>query len=117
MMPCTTDSPRPEPSPTGFVHVENAWTQAYLLVPDEIDPERRYPLITVLHGAGRQDDALAKAYRDEPERRQALFLIPRSTAMTWDLIASEQRLIRPSNWARVGLPAASTSKTKGNSPV
>ena len=83
--------PRDEPSPTGFVHVENAWTQAYLLVPDEIDPDRRYPLITVLHGAGRQDDALAKVYRDEPERRQALFLIPRSTAMTWDLIASEQR--------------------------
>jgi predicted esterase len=82
---------RDEPAPTGFVHVENAWTQAYLLVPDEIDPERRYPLITVLHGAGRQDEALAKVYRDEPERRQALFLIPRSTAMTWDLIASEGR--------------------------
>jgi predicted esterase len=83
--------PRDEPPPTGFVHIENAWTQAYLLVPDEIDPERLYPLITVLHGAGRQDDALAKVYRDEPERRQALFLIPRSTAMTWDLIASDQR--------------------------
>jgi predicted esterase len=82
---------RDEPSPTGFVHVENSWTRAYLLVPDELDPDRLYPLITVLHGAGRQDEILAKAYRDEPERRQALFLIPRSTLMTWDLIASDQR--------------------------
>jgi phospholipase/carboxylesterase len=83
--------PRDEPSLTGFVQVENARTQGYLLVPDEIAPDRLYPLITVLHGAGRQDDLLAKAYRDEPERRQALFLIPRSTLMTWDLIASEDR--------------------------
>ena len=80
-----------EPPPTGFVHIEEAQNSAYLLTPDEIDPERRYPLITVLHGAGRQDEILAKAFRDEPERRQALFLIPRSTLPTWDLIASESR--------------------------
>ena len=40
--------------------------------------EKRYPLLAVLHGAGRQDEMLMKAYRDEAERRQALILIPRS---------------------------------------
>jgi predicted esterase len=83
--------PAEEPPPTGFVHVEHRSSRAFLLVPDEIDPARRYPLITVLHGAGRQDELLARAYRDEPERRQALFLIPRSSLGTWDLIASEAR--------------------------
>jgi predicted esterase len=34
---------------------------------------------------------LAKLTRDEPERRQALFLIPRSLAPTWDLIAGGGR--------------------------
>jgi predicted esterase len=82
---------RDEPSPTGFVHVEHGPNRAFLLVPDEIDPDRLYPLITVLHGAGRQDEMLAKAYRDEPEQRQALFLIPRSTHPTWDLIACDER--------------------------
>ncbi len=83
--------PREEPSPTGFVWVERGPQRAFLLVPDEIDPARRYPLVTVLHGAGRQDEALAKAYRDEPERRQSLFLIPRSLLPTWDLIAGADR--------------------------
>jgi phospholipase/carboxylesterase len=77
--------------PTGFARIEAGASQAILLTPVEIDPERRYPLITVLHGAGRQDEALAKAYRDEAEKRQALFLIPRSALPTWDLIASGER--------------------------
>ncbi len=83
--------PRDEPAPTGFVRLEHGPSSAVLLTPDEIDPDRLYPLFTVLHGAGRQDEALAKAYRDEPNRRQALFLIPRSVEPTWDLIASEGR--------------------------
>jgi len=83
--------PREEPSPTGFVRLEQGRGSAVLLTPDEIDPARRYPLFTVLHGAGRQDEALAKAYRDEPDRRQAFFLIPRSVEPTWDLIASAER--------------------------
>lgn len=82
---------RDEESPTGFVRLEQGAGSAILLTPDEIDPNRRYPLFTVLHGAGRQDEALAKGYRDEPERRQAFFLIPRSVEPTWDLIASEGR--------------------------
>jgi predicted esterase len=77
--------------PTGFARIEVGASRAILLTPDEIDPARRYPLLTVLHGAGRQDEALAKAYRDEAERRQALFLIPRSALPTWDLIASGAR--------------------------
>ena len=83
--------PTDEPSPTGFVWVERGPSRAYLLTPDEIDPERSYPLLTVLHGAGRQDEQLAKGLRDEPERRQALFLIPRSLHPTWDLIVGAGR--------------------------
>jgi len=78
---------RDEESPTGFVRVERGVQQAVLLTPDEIDPERRYPLITVFHGAGRREEMLVKAYRDEPADREALFLIPRSRHLSWDLIA------------------------------
>ncbi len=70
--------PQDQTSPTGFVWIERGESRAFLLTPDEIDPERTYPLITVLHGAGRQDEQLSKVFRDEPERRQALFLIPHS---------------------------------------
>jgi phospholipase/carboxylesterase len=84
--------PAGEPAPLGFATLECDGHRAILLTPDEIDPDRRYPLITVLHGAGRQDEAHAKAYRDEPERRQALFLIPRSYHPTWDLIAGAGRI-------------------------
>ena len=87
-------SPEPldEPPPTGFVWVERGPSRAVLLVPEKIDPDRLYPLITVLHGAGRQDEALAKACRDEPDRRQALFLTPRSVSPTWDLIVGSDRV-------------------------
>jgi phospholipase/carboxylesterase len=86
-----TVEPRDETSPTGLVWLERGPHRAALLTPGEIDPERRYPLITLLHGADRQDERLAKGYRNEPERRQALFLIPRSLDRTWDLIASDAR--------------------------
>jgi phospholipase/carboxylesterase len=82
---------RDEESPTGFVQLEQDRGSAVLLTPDEIDPNRRYPLFTVFHGAGRQDEAFAKSFRDEPGRRDAFFLIPRSVEPTWDLIASEAR--------------------------
>jgi phospholipase/carboxylesterase len=80
----------PEPIdelPLGLVWIERGAQRAALFTPDEIEPGRRYPLLAVLHGAGRQDELLMKAYRDEAERRQALFLVPRSFHMTWDLIA------------------------------
>jgi phospholipase/carboxylesterase len=82
---------RDEPSPTGHVSIERGECRAVLLTPSEIDPAKRYPLITVLHGAGRQDEMLVKACRDEPEKRDALFLVPRSKLPTWDLIASPER--------------------------
>ena len=83
--------PREEPSPTGHVTIERGDARGVLLTPDEIDPHRMYPLVTVLHGAGRQDELLVKGLRDEPERRQAFFLVPRSVQPTWDLIASDER--------------------------
>ena len=83
--------PLDEGSPTGFVTVERGPSRAVLLTPEEIDPARRYPLVTVLHGAGRQDELLVRACRGEPERRQALFFVPRSVRPTWDLIAGDER--------------------------
>ena len=82
---------RAEALPTGFVRVERGAQRAVLLVPELIDPARLYPLVTVLHGAGRQDEILAKLFRDEPDARSALFLIPRSLHPTWDLIAGANR--------------------------
>ncbi len=79
---------RDEESPTGWVWIEKGPQRAALFTPDEIDPGRRYPLLTVLHGAGRQDEMLIKAYKAEAEQRQALFLIPRSLHPTWDLIVA-----------------------------
>lgn len=75
----------------GPITISNGATHAHLLLPARIDPARAYPLVTVLHGAGRQDELLARAYRDEPARRDALFLIPRSTEPTWDLLIGEER--------------------------
>jgi phospholipase/carboxylesterase len=81
----------PEPPPTGEVQLEYRSSTALLLTPDEIDPARRYPLFTILHGAGRHDQALAKSYLAEANRRKAFFLIPRSVEPTWDLIAGTER--------------------------
>ncbi len=82
---------RDEPSPTGEVPVEWGEHRAMLLTPSRIDPDRRYPLITVFHGAGRQDEMLVKACRGEPDARDALFLVPRSIQPTWDLITGAGR--------------------------
>jgi len=83
--------PRDEASPVGEVDLERGEASAVLLTPGEIDPERRYPLFTVLHGAGRQNEMLVKACRGEPDRRQAFFLVPRSVEPTWDLIVGGPR--------------------------
>jgi len=78
---------RDEASPTGYVEIESGASKGVLLTPSIIEPDRSYPLVTVFHGAGRQDEMLVKACREEPERRQALFLVPRSLDQTWDLIS------------------------------
>lgn len=83
--------PSAETAPTGFVQIEQGSARAVLLTPDEIDPRAAYPLVTVFHGAGRQDEMLAKVFGEAPERHQALFLIPRSVLPTWDLIAGGGR--------------------------
>lgn len=83
--------PREQAVPTGLVPVEWGPHSAVLLTPDEIDAQRSYPLVTVFHGAGRQDELLVKACRDEPKKRDALLLVPRSLAPTWDLIAGGGR--------------------------
>lgn len=83
--------PIEEPPPTGEVRLEQGASSAILLTPDAIDPTRRYPLFTVLHGAGRREEALAKAYRAAANARRAFFLVPRSVEPTWDLIAGGER--------------------------
>lgn len=79
------------PGPGGVIQLDGGPSRAILLAPDTIDPARAYPLITVLHGAGRQDEILVRAYREEAARRQALFLVPRSTQATWDLFVGANR--------------------------
>lgn len=79
------------PPPNGLATIANGVTHAFLLTPPAIDPARRYPLITVLHGAGRQDELLCRGYRGEAASREALFLIPRSTYPTWDLLVGQGR--------------------------
>ncbi len=74
-----------------LVKISNGITWGYLLLPESIDPARTYPLLTVLHGAGRQDELLLRAYRDEPAARGAVFLIPRSAQPTWDLLVGGAR--------------------------
>ena len=86
-----TPEPREEALPTGQVRVERGSSRAVLLTPERIDPERRYPLVTVLDGAGHREEMLVEAYREEPAARDALFLVPWSHHPTWDLIASNDR--------------------------
>jgi predicted esterase len=81
--------PCDEAPPTGYVQIEEGEGRAVLLTPEQIDPDRSYPLITVFHGAGRHEELFVKACRGEPERRDALFLIPRSIGPTWDLIVGQ----------------------------
>ncbi len=79
--------PRDEAPLVGEVRVERGEARGVLLTPESYDPSQLYPLITVFHGAGRQDELLLKACRKQPNERQAFFFIPRSVAPTWDLIA------------------------------
>lgn len=75
----------------GYVTISNEASFGHLLLPDPLVPSRAYPLVTVFHGAGRQDELLVRAYEDEPNRRDLLVFIPRSTQPTWDLLVGEER--------------------------
>jgi len=79
------------PATGGLVTISNEVALGHLLLPDPIDPGRAYPLVTVFHGAGRQDELLVRAYQSEPARRDALFFVPRSTYPTWDLLVGQDR--------------------------
>ena len=46
------------PSPLGEVRIQQGAGRAVLLTPSTLEPGRTYPLFTVLHGAGRQDEML-----------------------------------------------------------
>ena len=61
-----TPEPREEELPTGHVRVEHGSSSAIMLTTERIYQERRYPILTVLHGAGRREEMLVKAYREEP---------------------------------------------------
>ena len=58
--------------PTGLVWIERGPQRAALFTPDEIEPGRQYPLVTVLHGAGRQDEALMRSAWENQARRAGL---------------------------------------------
>jgi hypothetical protein len=60
------------------------------LHPDEIEPGRRLPLLAVLHGAGRREELLMKAYRDGPSAGRRCSWC-RAPSMTWDLITTPPR--------------------------
>ena len=75
----------------GVVKITDGVTWGYVLLPESIDESRTYPLLTVLHGAGRQEELLLRAYQNEPTLREAIFLIPRSAQPTWDLIIGGPR--------------------------
>lgn len=75
--------------PTGHVGIEHGDSSGVLLTPEEIDPKGSYPFVTVLHGAGRQDEQIVKMCRGLADRHQILLFIPRSRRPTWDLIVRD----------------------------
>ena len=83
----TYELPETSDAPTGTGRITHGEQLAYVVTPATLDPERTYPLVVVLHGAGRQDEQIVRGLQGEPDRRQTIFVVPRSHQMTWDLIA------------------------------
>jgi predicted esterase len=79
--------PETDDAPAGTGRIVHGEQLAWIVTPPAIEPGRAYPLVVVLHGAGRQDEMIVKGLQAERERRQAVFVVPRSLGMTWDLIA------------------------------
>ena len=79
--------PDPGEPPAGTGKVEHGEQLAWIVTPPVIEPGRAYPLVVVLHGAGRQDELIVRGLQRERERHEAVFVVPRSLAPTWDLIA------------------------------
>jgi phospholipase/carboxylesterase len=76
-----------EPAPAGTGRITHGEQLAWVVTPAAIDPARAYPLVVVLHGAGRQDELIVRGLQAERVRTEAIFVVPRSLGMTWDLIA------------------------------
>ena len=79
--------PDADDGPAGTGQITHGDQLAYVVTPPAIEPGRAYPLVVVLHGAGRQDELLVRGLQSERERRGTIFVVPRSRQMTWDLIA------------------------------
>jgi predicted esterase len=78
--------PEHDDAPAGTGRLANGEQIAWIVTPRAIEPGRAYPLIVVLHGAGRQDELIVRGLQAEREKTDAIFVVPRSAGMTWDLI-------------------------------
>jgi len=78
--------PETDDAPAGTGRIQHGEQFAWVVTPPAIEPGRAYPLVVVLHGAGRQDEMIVKGLQTERERTDAIFVVPRSLGMTWDLI-------------------------------
>jgi len=79
--------PESDEAPAGIGRIVHEEQLAWVVTPPAIEPGRAYPLVVVLHGAGRQDELLVRGLQTERERTEAIFVVPRSLGTTWDLIA------------------------------
>ncbi len=79
--------PDADDAPAGTGTITHGEQLAWIVTPAAIEPGRAYPLVVVLHGAGRQDEMIVRGLQAERERHPAIFVVPRSLASTWDLIA------------------------------
>jgi phospholipase/carboxylesterase len=79
--------PETDDAPAGTGRIAHGEQLAWIVTPLAIAPGRAYPLVVVLHGAGRQDELIVRGLQTERRRHDAIFVVPRSLAGTWDLIA------------------------------
>jgi phospholipase/carboxylesterase len=79
--------PDTDDAPAGTGRIVHGEQLAWIVTPPAIAPGRAYPLVVVLHGAGRQDEMIVKGLQAERERTAAIFVVPRSLGTSWDLIA------------------------------
>ena len=73
-------------APAGTGRITHGEQLAWVVTPQAIEPGRAYPLVIVLHGAGRQDELLVRGVQAQRERHPAIYVVPRSQETTWDLV-------------------------------
>src|SRR6185503_11168132 len=64
--------PESDEAPAGIGRIVHGEQLAWVVTPPAIEPGRAYPLVVVLHGAGRQDEMIVKGL--QAERTEARFL-------------------------------------------